>query len=72
MHEVERGAFGKPVGNDVVPANRQIGVRELLEEARFQVGCEDLAIISDTSTQPGRDRPAAGTNFPATPSRADP
>src|ERR1700722_12642075 len=72
MHEIERAAFGKIVGNDVVPAKREVWVRQPFEESHFQVGRQDMATVSDTLAQPRRDRTGASANLPATPSRANP
>jgi hypothetical protein len=64
VHEVEL-ALRRVIGHDVVPADHEVRVGEVLEEGRLQVGGEDLPAIAHAFTEPRRDRGAAGADFPA-------
>src|SRR5262249_51235325 len=70
MHEVEL-VLGHGVGDDVMPAHRQVGVGEAFEEGCLQVRGKDVPIISHPFAEPRRARAPTAADLPAAPTGAD-
>ena len=71
VHEI-KSAYLKSIMDNVMPANlRTRWALDRFERSDIDVCGHDLTRIADELAQPGRDRPAAGTDFEAPNAGAD-